>query len=125
MTPIKFTKLKILDGERIFRMYFTDMGSARSITKVKKQLGEYAINSRTGREVTDMAIWFCLWRWAMEHLDLSYEIFNSAMLDQGEFYSKQDWVDTVHSKASVIMKRSERKFSRWQNRIAKRIQTNA
>ena len=122
MTPIQIRKTKLLDGERIFRMYFTDMGSARSIKKVIKQLGTDAVNPTTGRVVTDMAIWFSLWRYAFENLDESYQIFNNAMLDEGKYHTKEEWKDFVEIKARVISKKSERTLDKWQKRVQKSSQ---
>jgi hypothetical protein len=118
MSAIRMEKNKILDGQRIFRMYYTDLGSARSIVKVRKQLGNDAINPRTGRHVTNMAIWFSMYRWAYENLDLSYQIFMDAMRDEGKFHTREEWETFVSHKAHVIVKQSEKKFQRWQNRVA-------
>ena len=122
MTPIQIRQAKLLDGERIFRMYFTDMGSARSIKKVIKQLGSDAINPNTGRVVTDMAVWFSLWRYAFENLDVSYQIYNTAMLDEGKYHTKEEWQEFVENKAKVISKKSERTLDKWQKRIQKNSQ---
>jgi hypothetical protein len=121
MTPIRMNKNMILDGEKIFRMYFTDMGSARSIGKVIKQLGTAAVNPNTGRTVTHMAIWFSLWRWAMENLDLSYQIFSYAMRDEGKYHTKEEWIEFVNTHARTIVKKSERKLEKWQNRVNQKM----
>ena len=98
-------------------MYFTTMGSARSIRKGIKQLGADAINPVTGRVVTDMAVFWSMWRFAFENLDLTYEIFNDAMRDEGKFYTKAEWEEFVNEKAKLIAKKSDRSFTKWQKRV--------
>ena len=125
MTNIMMEKHKILDGEKIFRMYYLDMGSARSIVKVKRQLGEEAINPNTGRVVTDMAIWFSMCRWAMDNLELSYEIVSKAAYDEGIYYPKDKWVAKVEKGAKTCIKQSEKGFQKWQKRVnSKALTTN-
>ena len=113
MTPIQIRKTRILDPERMFRMYFTDMGSARSLQKVVNQLGTDAINPNTQRKVTPMAVEWSMYRWAMNNLDLSYEIYNKAMLDEGKFHTMEEWKDFLQKKAVMISKKSTRAMQRW------------
>ena len=120
MTPINLKQNKILDGERIFKMYYLEMGSARSIKKVIKQLGDEAINPRTGRIVTDMAIFWSMYRWAFEHLDESYEIFNKAMFNEGQFSTLDEWKEFLYKKAGLITKHSQKGLERWEKRVQKR-----
>lgn len=117
MTPIVFRKTRFLDGERIFRLYFTELGSARSIVKVKNQLGRDAVNPKTGRPVGDMALWGSMYRWAMNHLDESYQIFLAAMRDEGKYHTFDEWKTFIFEKADIIVKRNPRTFRNWKNRI--------
>jgi hypothetical protein len=117
MTPVIMKRAKILDGEKLFYLYYVTMGSARSIVKVKKQLGRDAINPNTGRPVQDMAIWWSMYRWAFNNIDLSYQIFNDAMLDEGKYHTKEEWFKFVEKKARLIKKKSEKAFQRWQQRV--------
>jgi hypothetical protein len=113
MTPIQIRKTRVLDPERMFRMYFTDMGSARSLAKVVNQLGMDGINPNLGRPVTPMAVEFSIYRWAMGNLDLSYEIYNKAMLDEGKFHTMEEWKDFLQKKAVMISKKSNRAMQKW------------
>jgi len=117
MTPINLRKQKLLDGKQIFIMYYQEMGSARSIKKVIKQLGASAINPLTGRSVTDMAVWQSMYRWAMNNLDESYQIFNKAIRDEGKFHTEKEWMDFVYEKAGVLTKHSQKKLARWISRV--------
>jgi hypothetical protein len=119
MTPIQIRKTKLLDGERIFRMYFTDMGSARSIKKVIKQLGSDAINPTTGRVVTDMAIFWSMYRWALDNVAISYEIFNRAMLDQGDYHTLEEWKDFLLGKAELFAKHSQKGMQKWNKKLGR------
>lgn len=117
MTPINLRKERILDGEQLFKLYYTDMGSARSVGKVLKYLNAKGIiNKETGRPVTHMAIWFSMYRWAMNHLDESYRIFNTAMADEGKFHTQAEWEAFVVEKAGIIVKHNERSLNKWQSR---------
>ena len=120
MTPITMERHKILDGEKIFRIYYLDMGSARSIVKLKRFLGESAINPNTGRVVQDMAVWFSMYRWAMENFELSYEIVSKAAYDEGVYYPKDKWRAKVDKGARTCIKQSEKGFERWQKRVLKK-----
>lgn len=117
MTKIVFRKTRFLDGERIFNLYYKELGSARSIVKVKKQLGSAAINPKTGRQVNDMALWGSMYRWAMNNLDVSYKIFLEAMRDEGKYHTFEEWKEFIFEKAEIIVKRNPRTFRNWKQRI--------
>ena len=121
MTPIKLGHKKILDGERIFRMYFTDMGSARSIRKVISQLGADAINPDKGRVVTDMAIEWSMYRWALNNVDLSYQIYNKAMMDEGKYNTLEEWKDFLEKKAGLITKHVEKGMKKWKKLLGREM----
>ena len=117
MAKIVFRKTRFLDGEKIFKLYYTELGSARSIVKVKKQLGSAAINPKTGRQVNDMALWGSMYRWAMNNLDVSYKIFLEAMRDEGKYHTFDEWKEFIFEKAEIIVKRNPRTFRNWKQRI--------
>ena len=117
MSKINFRRTRFLDGERIFRMYYTEMGSARSIVKVKSQLGQDAINPKTGRPVYDMALWGSMYRWSMNNLDESYHIFNDAMRNEGKYHTFDEWKEFVFEKIAVITKHNPHTMQNWKKRI--------
>lgn len=117
MTPITMRRTRVLDGERIFRIYYTDMGTARSLGKVKIQLGSAAINPRTGRQVNDMAIWGSMYRWAASNVDESYKIFSAAMRDEGKFHTLDEWKDFLFKNMSVLVKHGTSTVGKWKARI--------
>lgn len=116
MTHITMEKHKILDGEKLFRLYYLEMGSARSVKKVIKQLGDSAINPATGRVVTDMAIWFAIYRWAMDNLDASYDIISKAAYDEGVYYPKEQWVAKIEKIAKTCLRNSDKAYKKWQTK---------
>jgi len=117
MTKINMRRTRFLDGERIFRIYFTEMGSARSLGKVKKQLGESARNPYKGTIVTDAAIEGSMWRWAMNNLDFSYPIFNEAMRNEGKYHTFEEWKEHVFHHAERLVRHNPRTFQNWMKRI--------
>lgn len=117
MTKINMRRTRFLDGERIFILYYRDLGSARSIGKVKKQLGESARNPNTGREVNDMALWGSMYRWAMNHLDDSYKIFSTAMRDEGKYHTFDEWKEFIFDKADILVRHNPRTMVKWKTRI--------
>lgn len=123
---ITLEKEKLLDGEWLYKYYFIDMGSARSIHKLIKLLNSQGkVNPNTGRAFTDMAAWFSLWTWAMNHPATSYEIFNKSMADEGKYYNTLEWDEFIQKKAKVIYKNNSRRLQKWQNRIQSENQINA
>lgn len=117
MTPIKLSKQRLIDGERAFRLYWTDMGSARSIRKVVKQLPS---NPNTNRPYYDMAVWFALYSWAIANIDLSYEIYSKAMMDEGKYHTKDEWEEFVQKNLYTTLKRSNRRFKLWLSRYQRK-----
>jgi hypothetical protein len=117
MTPINMRKTRFLDGKKIFLLYYRDMGSARSIGKAKIQLGREAINPTTGRIVNDMAMWGSMYRWAMNNLDTSYQIFSAAMRDEGKYHTFEEWKEFIFDKADILVRHNPRTLSKWKMRI--------
>ena len=117
MAKINFRRTRFLDGEKIFRLYYVELGSARSIVKVKRQLGKEAINPKTQRPVCDMALWGSMYRWAMNNLDLSYQIFMEAMRDEGKYHTLEEWKEFVFEKITVITKQNPHTVLNWKKRI--------
>jgi hypothetical protein len=117
MTDINLQHKHRLDGEKIFRMYYSEMGSARSIMKVVRQIGN---NPNTNLPYYPMAIWFTIYKWSLDNLDASYEIFCSAMRDEGKYHTKSEWETFVLKKCATYAKNNQRRLSGWQKRASKR-----
>jgi len=105
----------------VYRLYWEEMGTARSNARVAKHLHSLGIyNKDTGHRVTDMAVWNSMWRWAIENSDVAYQIFNKAQADYGEFYTKEQWDEFIKDKMLTIMKRSSKRVDGWLKRIERK-----
>jgi|GEM_PF-1552179 len=93
---------KFLDGEELFKKYFEEMGTARSINKlVKWCISSGKINPQTGKPPTRMGVWKAMWRWALlpENSSKAFEIFRKSLSSDGEFVGIEKWNEYIHSKA--------------------------
>ncbi len=125
MTKITIRQKKVLDGEELFSYYWIDMGNARSVKKMCSWLFTRGIyNEATGRPFTPMAIWFAMWDWAAYNPSESYEIFQKAMYDSGQFYTMEDWLERLNDTMTTTYKKSPRKLQRWQNQHLKNKTTS-
>lgn len=108
---------KYLDGEFIFRYYFIEMGSLRSVRKIVKYLKSASeitgVNPDTDKEFTDMAIWFSMWQWAINNSDKAYEVFNKAMFNEGKHYNRKEWDIFLQRKAYTCFRKNAKRFNNW------------
>jgi len=117
MTPIRISRLKTLDGESTFRLYWEELGSARSIGKVIKRL---PVNPNTNRPYTQMGVWFTIYEWAFNNTEKSYEIFTNCMRDEGKYHTIEEWEQFVQTKIFIYMKKSKPRFLRCISRLGKK-----
>ena len=103
-----------MDGKKIFKYYWEEMGTARSCSKLAKWCkSEGMSNPITGKSPTTMAVWFSMWRWAIRNQTEAYQIYNKALSDLGLFISDVEWKVIIDDKASVCLnKKSYDKFRR-------------
>ena len=97
---------KYLNGEKLFRYYWEEMGNGRSCVKLAKWAGKQGLkNPNTGKPPSPMAVWFAMWRWALipENQKVAYDIYNKAQLDLGGFVSPEQWKEFIKDKASVCL----------------------
>lgn len=93
---------KFLDGEKLFRKYFEEMGPARSITKLTEWCKSQGCkNPLTGKPPTRMGVWKSMWRWALlpENERTAFEIFKKSLASEGELVVLEKWNEYIHSKA--------------------------
>lgn len=118
-------KHTILDGEKLFHTYWVEMGSKRSIRQLKHHLASVGVRHHiTERVPTDMAIWLAIWRWACNNPEDSYKICNSAVRDEGDYYSPDEWDLFLQKKMWTITKHNERLFTKWLNLHKKKSRMN-
>ncbi len=93
---------KYLDGEELFRKYFEEMGTARSISRLVKWCISRGIkNPLTGKPPTRMGVWKSMWRWALlpENKEKAFDIFKKSLSAEGEFVVVEKWNEYIDSKA--------------------------
>lgn len=113
-------KKKFLDGEALFRLYFGDMGTARSAIKLVDWCISQGIkNPHTGKPPTRMGVWKAMWTWALlpENLKTSQAIFNKAMSEAGEFYTDAEWKEFATIKAKGGVELGKRKYREFEEAI--------
>lgn len=93
---------RFLDGEKLFKLYFEEFGTARSVAKLVSYCKtEGTKNPHTGRPPTRMGVWKAMWAWALmpENLTIARQIFNNGLALSGEYYSDDEWKEFCTSKA--------------------------
>jgi hypothetical protein len=103
-------KVKVLDGEEIFKYYYIEMGNARSYPKLVEWItSKYGLNPETGKKFTISSIWQAAWKWAFKNLDEARKIYSEVYLSQGSFLSDAEWWETVSRHAKTILSRPQYK----------------
>jgi hypothetical protein len=71
------------NGEILFKYYWQTMGDGRSYEKLAKWCGtEGYISPQTKVPPKRMAVWLCMWRWALHNPEKAFEIkYNDESLD--------------------------------------------
>ena len=70
---------KYLDGEQLFKVYWQEMGTARSTGRLQKWcLANSIVNPKTFNVPTRMGLWKVMWRWATANQDKAYEIWKNS-----------------------------------------------
>jgi hypothetical protein len=96
MSKIRLTRPSLLDGKSLFRIYWTDMGSQRSIRRLRENTG---LNLQRGKPFSPRGLWLALWKWAINNPDEAFEIFTAANRDEGIFHTRQEWDEFLLEKA--------------------------
>jgi hypothetical protein len=120
MSKMNLGKVKYLDGERLFRLYFEEMGTAGSMAKlVNFCVSEGKKNPKTGKPPTRMSVWKAMWTWALlpENLATARKIFDKNMSASGEFYSDAEWKEFVFTKAKGGVELGKKKYNRFEEAI--------
>lgn len=101
---------KILDGKRLFRHYWLELGEARSLTLLVK---ESPINPRTGERFTKDAFYKAMWRWACrpENERESYDIFRRTTMGNQPEWTLFRWRDELKEKARWVLTPAQ--YRKW------------
>lgn len=91
-----------LDGELLFRTYWNEMGTTRSLTLLAKQ---FPRNPITGERITADAGYKAMWRWACrpENFDAAYDIFRKSIYGQDPEWTKKRFYDELKEKARWML----------------------
>ena len=90
---------KYLDGEKLYRVYWVEMGEARSFKRLINWCSSNGfINKRNGKPPTRMGIWKAMWRWAVNHPEQAFEIINEGLKDSGEMLDRQQFMTELQEK---------------------------
>lgn len=109
-----YGKQKVLDGEKLWRVYWIDMGSARSYQKVVNWCASNGvINPVTNQKLTRMGAWFAMWNWAKKNSDVAYEIANQGAMDNADFITPERWEHELQQKVWTILLHNKRRFEKW------------
>ena len=98
-----FIDSKYLDGEKLFRVYWLDMGNARSIGRLQKWcLSHEIVNPKTFNVPTRMGLWKTMWRWATRNQEQAKEIWIKSMgKDTSTLNVVDDWDTVIHRNAKT------------------------
>ena len=78
---------KYLDGEKLFIVYWQEMGEARSTIRLQAWcLSHSIVNPKSQNVPTRMGLWKAMWRWATENKDKAYKIWVKACDSENEEY---------------------------------------
>lgn len=83
---------KYLDGEKLFTVYWAEMGSARSYAKLQKWCeANKIVNPKTQKVPGRMGLWKSMYRWAVNNPDKAYEIAQQGFRDSGDYLTRERW----------------------------------
>ena len=117
MRERKARKARFLDGEVLFKSYWEEMGTARSIAKLADKCRlEGVRNPKTGKAPTRMALWFSMWNWALQNPDEAYDVFNRGLKLEGDYCSPEEWKEYLLDKAKTAL--SERRYEEYKARVS-------
>lgn len=100
---------KYLDGEQLFKVYWQEMGSARSTVRLQRWcLAHSIVNPKTQNVPTRMGLWKAMWRWASENRDEAFRVWISSTKGL-ETYSTPD-LEFVAEWNKLIVKNAKTSF---------------
>lgn len=100
----------MLDGAAIFRTYWQDMGTARSL---KALAAQFPRNPNTGERITKDAGYKAMWRWACrpENEQEAYTIFRKSSYGQDPDWTPERFHAELKEKARWAL--TKRQYQLW------------
>lgn len=108
------------DGGELFRMYYQEMGQARSYIKLSRLLATKGYtNPKTGNACIPYALWYKVWRWALmkEHQQEAYQIYNDALRDEGRFMTFDEFKAYLDEQSLTVFNQSPRSLKEYRNGV--------
>lgn len=110
--------LKYLDGEKLFTVYWAEMGTARSYGKLVNWCkSNGVINPKTQKVPGRMGIWKSMYRWAVNNQDKAFEIAQKGFMDGGEYLTRERWDKEMKEKVDTSYQ-SKNFTKRWKKENA-------
>lgn len=116
---------KYLDGEMLFKKYWTEMGTARTYDAlIRFCIANDIVNPFTGKPPNRMSVSKAMWRWAVrkKNFEVGYEIVNAAMKDEAKFMSKEEWREFLYEKVGMAYQHDSAGYKRFLKRNGYEIQ---
>lgn len=99
---IRHTRTAYLNGEvgeKLFKHYWVTMGTGRSLGGLRRFCeAEGILNPVLHTPPSLMGLEKAIYRWAIQNVEKSYEIFNTSQRDEGNFHTLPEWRDFLRDK---------------------------
>lgn len=101
---------RYIDGGELFRIYWQDMGNARSL---KTLAAQFPRNPVTGERITKDAGYKAMWRWACrpENEQKAYLIFRKSSYGSDPDWTPEKFHEELKEKARWILTRTQ--YQKW------------
>lgn len=101
---------KFIDGEKIFKDYWQEMGDARSLTTLAES---FPRNPITGERISKDAGYKAMWRWACrpENQERAYRIFRKSSYGNDPEWTMDRWKAELKEKARWALTPTQ--YRRW------------
>ena len=115
-------KLKVdyIPAETLWRTYWIDMGTARSLKKLSKWCANNGIvHPVTKKPPSDSGCQKAMARWAakIENQELAYKILNEGLANNADFWTKEEFLEYVASKVTgAFQHKTDKKREMWLKR---------
>lgn len=104
--------MKYLDGEKLYKAYWVEMGNARSYDRlVNWAAANKMVNPKTGK-TTRMGVWKAMYRWAVNNPEKAYDYMNEGLRDSGEIIDRERFIQEMKEKV-LTSYQSDNFTKRW------------
>jgi hypothetical protein len=99
--------IKYLDGEKLFKVYWIDMGGPRefggaaSFAKMVRWCKANKMTHPVLGTVGRMGIWKCMWRWGVNNPEEAYRLAQKGVSQNGGFITPERWKEELLPKVKT------------------------